>query len=105
MMVDISKMFREILLNPEKRDVHRFLMRTDSGSIVDCRMDRLTFGVKCSSFLATQVLHTLARLHTSTHPAAAAAILSDFYVDDLLSGTRDVEAANALRAELCDLLT
>ncbi len=104
MSADISKMFREILLNPEEKNFHRFLMCDQSGAVLDCRMDRLTFGVKCSPFLATQVLHTLARLHASSHPAASSAILHNFYVDDLLSGAHNVEAADALRRELCDLL-
>ncbi len=101
---DISKMFREILLNPEVRDLHRFLVRSPTGAILDCRMERLTFGVSCSPFLATQVLHTLANLYTSSHPRASAAILSNFYVDDFLSGSHDVESADELRRELCDLL-
>ncbi len=104
MTADVSKMFREILLNPEEKDLHRFLMRATNVSILDCRMNRLTFGVKSSPFLATQVLHTLANLYSSSHPAAADAILSAFYVDDLLSGARSVEEAEGLRAQLCDLL-
>ena len=63
MSADISKMFREILLNPEERDLHRFLVCNQTGAIIDCRMEQLTFGVKCSPFLATQVLRTLAKLH------------------------------------------
>jgi len=102
---DISKMFREILLNPPDRDLHRFLMRDKCNTIVDCRMERLTFGVTCSPYLATQVLRTLSHLFCSSHPVASSTILSDFYVDDLLSGADDVEAANQLRIELCDLLS
>ncbi len=102
---DISKMFREILLNPPERDFHRFLRRDDHNTIVDCRMERLTFGVNCSPYLATQVLHTLAKLYVSSHPTASSAILSDFYVDDFLSGAEDVDAADKLRIELCNLLS
>ncbi len=102
---DISKMFREILLNPPERDFHRFLTRDAANSIVDSRMERLTFGVNCSPYLATQVLHTLANLSVSSHPVASSAILSDFYVDDFLSGADDVDAADKLRTELCDLLS
>ncbi len=98
-------MFREILLNSSERDYHRFLMRAKDRSIVDCRMERLTFGVNCSPYLATQVLHTLAHLSLSSHPAASSAILSDFYVDDYLSGADDVDSADKLRMELCDLLS
>ncbi len=59
---DISKMFREVLLAPEHRNFHRFLLRDSSGSIRDCRMERVTFGVASSPFLATQALRFLAKL-------------------------------------------
>ncbi len=79
-------------------------MRDTQGTIRDCRMERLTFGVNCSPYIATQVLHHLANLHSSSHPLASKAILSAFYVDDFLSGAENVEAADYLRRELCDLL-
>ncbi len=101
---DISKMFREVLLDPTERDLHRFILRQEDGSLVDCRMLRLTFGVKPSPFLATQVLRTLAKSAEVSHPEAAQAILQDFYVDDYLSGADSVEVAHALRVQLCNLL-
>ncbi len=105
MSSDISKMFREIMLHPGERDWHRFLMRGESGQVLDCRMKRVTFGVKCSPFLATQVLRTLADLHSTSHPTAATAIREAFYVDDFLYSTDDLPTAMKLRAELCDLLS
>ncbi len=53
---DISKMFREVLLHPDDRDLHRFLFRDEHGNIQDCRMKRVTFGVTSSPFLASQVI-------------------------------------------------
>ncbi len=102
---DISKMFREIALNLEDRDLHRFLMRDARGDVRDCRMERLTFGVNCSPYIATQVLHHLANIYSTSHPLASKAILTAFYVDDFLSGADSVDAADHLRKELCDLLT
>ncbi len=101
----ISKMFREILLNKEYRNLHRFLLRQPSGQILDCRMERVTFGVASSPFLATQTLRYLAQLRRDTHPKAAAAIDHDFYVDDYVSGADSVQEATQLRLELCDLLS
>ncbi len=51
---DISKVFREIELPPDDRNFHRFFVRR-RGCLTDCKMKRLTFGVKSSPFLATQV--------------------------------------------------
>ncbi len=100
---DISKMFREILLSPEERDWHRFLYRAPDNTIKDARMKKLTFGVKSSPFLATQVLRRHAQTHLNTHPTAARTILSDFYVDDLLSGAPTTELALSLFRELREL--
>ncbi len=105
MSSDISKMFREIMLLPSERDYHRFLSRDPGGKILDCRMKRLTFGVKSSPYLATQVLRTLADLHISSHPRAADVIHSAFYVDDCLTSMPDLPSAVDLRGELCDLLS
>ncbi len=101
---DISKMFREIELQPQKRDLHRFLLRKPSGTLADCRMRRVTFGVRSSPLLATQVIRHLASQHTDSHPEASRAILECFYVDDFISGSETVKDAIRLREQLCDLL-
>ncbi len=102
---DISKMFREILLQLHERDLHRFVMRDAQGAIQDYRMKRLTFGVKSSPYIATQVIRHLAEQHLQSHPQASQAILESFYVDDFLSGTETVQEADNLRKQLCDLLS
>ncbi len=102
---DISKMFREVELDPIERNFHRFLMRTDNKLITDYRMRHLTFGVKSSPFLATMVLLEHAERHQDTPPTAAHIISTSFYVDDCLSGAPTVEEAAAIRTELCDLLS
>ncbi len=101
---DISKMFREVKLHPEEKDYHRFLWRDDHGTIKDLRMNRLTFGVRCSPYVATQVIRHLAETHAESHPTASKAILNSFYVDDYLSGASTVAEAVRIRTELCDLL-
>ena len=101
---DISKMFREVKLHQDERDAHRFLLRDEHGQLKDLRMKRLTFGVRSSPYLATQVIRHLAEQHSSSHPQASKAILHHFYVDDYLAGAETVEEAAHLREQLCDLL-
>ncbi len=102
---DISKMFREIALNEEEWNFHRFLMRNDNGHLQDFRMNRLTFGVKSSPFLATQVLRQLASDYQTQYPDAARTILEDFYVDDCISGASTVEEATKTKEQLLQLLS
>ena len=53
---DIAKMFWEISVHPEARDLLRFLVRNDKGQVEDWRMTHVTFGVTSSPFLATASL-------------------------------------------------
>ena len=62
---DISKMFREILLDPRHQDFHRFIVRQANGQVVDCRMARVTLGVASSPYLATFLGFFLLRFNTS----------------------------------------
>ena len=101
---DISKMFREILLNPGERDGHRFLVRTSDNAIKDARMVHLTFGIKSSPFAATQVLRLQADSHQTSHPSASAVVLRDFYVDDVLTRAPNINIALDLFTVLRDLL-
>ncbi len=97
-------MFREVLLHPDDRDLHRFLLRDEHGNIQDCRMKRVTFGVTSSPFLASQVIKTLFDLVVPSHPVAASVMSKDFYGDDLISGAATDEEARTLRIQTCDAL-
>jgi len=101
---DISKMFREIRLDPKHQDYHRFLLRHE-GKLTDCRMERVTFGVASSPFLATQTLRFLATTFEDEYPRAAELIRTVFYVDDFVSGADSVQDAADIRQELCGLLS
>lgn len=100
MTSDISRMFREIGLNAEETDYHRFVHRDDDDNICDWKMTRLAFGVKSSPYLATQVLRQLAKEYREEFPRAADIVVNNFYVDDCLAGAENVEEAKLLREEL-----
>ena len=101
---DISKMFRGIHLLPEEKDLHRFLVRSYEGDLQDWRMRCLTFAITSLPFLATSVLRQAASDLSETYPLASAALQSDFYVDDCLSGASDISGTLHLQQELCQLL-
>ncbi len=101
---DISKMFREIWLHPEDRNLHHFFLRDKIGKLMEFRMTHLTFGVCASPYIATQVLRQLADDHEATHPDAAKAIHHNFYVVDFLSGANTVDEVNHIRTQLSDQL-
>ncbi len=93
----------KILLHPDERDFHRFLIEQDKR-IVECRMKRLTFGIKSSPFIASRVLQHIAQSHMESHPKAAQAIMQFFYVDDFLTSVYSAKEAIDLKNEICHLL-
>ena len=60
LIADIEKMFLQVKLAPEDRDVHRYLWRdlqfNETPKVY--RMQRLTFGVNSSPFLAISTVHS-----------------------------------------------
>ena len=66
-------------------------------------MNRVTFGVAASPYLAVRTLQQTARDHATT-PKASYHITHSFYVDDLLGGASSEEEAKALRLSLCETL-
>ena len=104
MSADISKMFHEVGLHKDDRDLHWLLQSSIRGEgVMDMRMTRVTFGVTSSPFLATQVLCQVAKDHKNQYPRAAK-IISNFYVDDCLIGAATPEEAIEIQEELIALL-
>ena len=98
---DISKMYREVGLSTQDKDLHRFLWRpTPQQPINDYRMTRVTFGVSASPYLAVRTLQQAAEDHGGGHPTASHHIRHSFYVDDLLAGANTEEEAMELYSNL-----
>ena len=102
---DISKMFREVRLASEDKDLHRFLWRASPNlPIKDYRMTRVTFGVSASPYLAVRTLQQTAADHGEEYPRATHHILESFYVDDFLGGASTPQEAVELYQQLREVL-
>ena len=102
---DISKMYREVELCPQDKQLHRFLWRPDkSQPIGDYHMNRVTFGVTSSPYVAVKVLQQTAADHCQPTSPAHYHIHNSFYVDDLLAGSDDDESALQLHQDLRQVL-
>ena len=76
---DISKMYREVELADQDKDLHRFLWRpTPQQEVQDFRMTRVTFGVSASPYLAIRTLQQTAADHGADHPLAVTHIQKSF---------------------------
>lgn len=89
---DIEKMYKQILLNDNQTDLHRFVYRfSPNEPIRDFRLKTVTFGLANAPYLATRTLEELANLHENSHPLAAQVIRTSMYMDDVLGGCHTLE--------------
>ncbi|KFD66953.1 hypothetical protein M514_20819 [Trichuris suis] len=105
LQADISKMFMQIGLHEDDRDVTRYLWRNMNTDIPPgiFRFKRLTFGLRSSPFVAVMVVQRHARLRVQTYKRAAE-VLSSMYVDDFLSSCTDSDEAEQLVDQLRKLM-
>ncbi|GBN43942.1 hypothetical protein AVEN_268195-1 [Araneus ventricosus] len=102
---DIQKMYRQILVDESDRDLERILWRPNEFAPVETyRLRTVTYGRTCAPFSATRALKALAEEEQSEFPQAAATLLTDVYVDDILSGSNNLEESKALQHQLIQLL-
>ena len=64
------------------------------------RMQRVTFGVNCSPFLAIKTVQNNAERYKEQFPDAAKEILQNMYVDDCLTGPKIIDEAIELQRSL-----
>ncbi|XP_055840135.1 uncharacterized protein LOC129907787 isoform X1 [Episyrphus balteatus] len=104
MTADITKMYHQVRLDESDRRFHYILWRNCESEIAIYRLCTVTFGTACASFLSTRALKQLSVDEGEQFPAAAKAISSEFYVDDLITGCDSLNELKALKSELISLL-
>ncbi|XP_018397776.1 PREDICTED: uncharacterized protein LOC108775824 [Cyphomyrmex costatus] len=102
---DISKMYRQIQIEPDQTALQRILWRNSSKeSIETYELLTVAYGTAPASFLATRCLKYLAETGSVEYPRAAIVVARDFYMDDLLTGANSLEDAQILRDQIIQLL-
>lgn len=102
---DLQKMYRQVVVHPNDREFQRIVWRFSFDEPVkDYCLNTVTYGQSCAPYLAIRCLRQLALEGKERYSLASAAILSDTYVDDIISGADTVENARALQRQLSELL-
>ncbi|XP_055705739.1 uncharacterized protein LOC129803279 [Phlebotomus papatasi] len=102
---DIVKMYLQVQLNEDHRDLQRFLWRTSpSEPIMDYRFKTLCFGNAASPYLATKTLIKLAEDEGESYPRVAEVLRNNFYVDDCLLSVETTKEAIEVKKDLISLL-
>ncbi|GFU39174.1 integrase catalytic domain-containing protein [Trichonephila clavipes] len=102
---DIKKMYRQILVDPNQRDLQRIMWKTSADAPVKTyKLATVTYGTVSAPFLATRTLKALADEEKAEFPDAADVICNDSYMDNILSGESTLEGAKKLQTRLSQLL-
>jgi hypothetical protein len=102
---DVVKMYRQIWQHPDDRFLQRILWRkTPDQRIATYQLNTVVYGTASVPFLANRYLQHLIEDEDINYPEAATIARDGFYVDDLITGTDEVDSALALQQDLLDML-
>ncbi|XP_018406454.1 PREDICTED: uncharacterized protein LOC108782642, partial [Cyphomyrmex costatus] len=102
---DITKMYRQINVDPRDIDYQRILWSGSSSEPARAyQLTTVTYGTACAPFLALRVIRQLAHDEGSPFPLVAAVLQQNTYVDDVLFGADDIPLLREVRRQVCALL-
>ncbi|XP_073831692.1 uncharacterized protein [Musca autumnalis] len=102
---DITKMYRQILINPKQTNFQKIVFRcSNDEEIKDYRLNTVTFGISCAPYLALRTLLQLADDEEARFPIGAHILRNAMYVDDALVGSFSIEEALEARYQLIGIL-
>ncbi|GFX46415.1 integrase catalytic domain-containing protein [Trichonephila clavipes] len=98
-------MFRQIVIDPAQRDLLRIMWKTGANEEpVIYRLITVTYGTASAPFLAIRTLKQLAMDEASRFLLASKVALQDVYMDDVMSGTQNLDTARQLQCQLQNML-
>nr|CAI5841831.1 unnamed protein product [Callosobruchus analis] len=84
---DVSKMYRQILIDASQRKYQKIFWRENPESDLKCfQLNTVTYGMASSPYLAVRSLKQLSQETVEISPIVSKVIDEDFYMDDLLTG-------------------
>ncbi|GFV96664.1 DUF1758 domain-containing protein [Trichonephila clavipes] len=101
---DIEKMFRMINIHPEQTCLKRILWKKGiEEPMKTYELTTVTYGTVSAPYLATRTLKQLAMDEANNFPLAVPVVMSDCYMDDILSGSESIEEVIQLQHQLIEM--
>lgn len=101
LVADIIKMYRQVLVNNSDTIYQRILWRNHpEKEIEEYELMTVTFGTASAPYLAVRSLHQVAYDECKKNPQVEKIILNDFYMDDLMTGTENIEEGFKIYTEM-----
>lgn len=105
MTADITKMYRQVKVEESQQSLQQILWRSNPTEPVKMfKLTTVTYGTASAPFLSTRCLNQIAIENRESNPVESKIILTDFYVDDLMTGASTVEEAMRIQVKLIELL-
>lgn len=102
---DITMMFRQIWIAESDRHLQLILWRKEEDAQLEIfALNTVTYGTTCVPYFAMRCLKQLAREEGASVPLAQRALISDFYMDDVITGSDNLEKTISLQKQLMVLL-
>lgn len=90
--VDITKMYRQILVHERDRSLRKIVWRfSPNNPLLTYMLNTVTYGTASAPYLAIRCLKQLAEDVQNIDPLASNIIKHDFYVDDLITGFDEID--------------
>ena len=101
---DVEKMYRQIIVHPNDRYLQQIVWRDDvTEPMMTYTLNTVTYGTASAPYLATRCLRQVGL--DCRDPEISQIILHDFYVDDLLTGSDNLEYAKFIRKRVVSELS
>ncbi|GFQ65085.1 integrase catalytic domain-containing protein [Trichonephila clavata] len=98
-------MHRQILVDPNQRDLHGIVWKTSADAPVKTyKLSTVIYRTVSAPFLATKALKALTYEEITDFPKATDGIYNDIYKEDVLSGESTLEDAEKLQTKISQLL-
>lgn len=102
---DIAQMYRQIMVDKQDRMLQLVLWRSNPENVAHIyQLNTVTYGTASAPFHAMRCLQELAIQHKDEYPIAARAVMEDFYMDDVITGTTTYQGTTELQRQLFELL-
>ncbi|GFV78761.1 integrase catalytic domain-containing protein [Trichonephila clavipes] len=93
-----------IWINPDQRKLQRILWRENMDEpIKTFELSTVTYGTTSAPFLATRTLKQLALDEAGNFPLGSSVVMSDMYIDDVLTGAETLLEAKELKNQLINI--
>lgn len=102
---DITKMYRQILIDKEQRKFQKILWRSDPQQELKCyELNTVTYGTASAPYLAVRTLLQVADDNETQYPLIAKILRRDFYMDDLLTSSDDISEIVNVQQDISKIL-